>query len=387
MKKVLFCIDSLGGGGAEKVLVDIIKKIDKSKYDIDVFITFYSGIYIEEIEKYLGKKVKTFIYMNKKNIQNVFYKKYNEIIYKIKYKLAFDYPKMIPALFLKKYDIKIAFLEGRTTNLVSKLGNDGYKIAWVHIDMEKNNIWSKTEQRIIEETYKKFNKIICVSKDVEKKFWNIFPEMKKNTQVIYNLIDKDNIVKKAIHNEKLLQRKKINVISIGRLVEQKGYDILLKAHKKLLDEGIDYNLYILGEGKERKSLEAYINETKIGKNTFLLGFKENRYQYIQEADIFVSSSRYEGYPLAICEAICLHKPIIATNCTGSKEIIENGKYGIGVEVESINSLKEKIKELVLNAEKREKYKKLSKERSKVFEPSSNIKIIERLLDEYTSNRL
>ena len=378
-KKILFCIDSLGGGGAEKVLLDILKNIDKEKYDIDVFLTFYSGIYIAEVEKAIGKKVLSFIKEKKcGENSNIFFKRLESLKLRLKCKIAFDYPVLIPALFFKKYDIEIAFLEGRTTKLVSKTFLSKRKIAWVHIDLLKYKL---LDRKVLEEVYTKFYKIICVSNSVQESIKQIVPNISTKTEVIYNLIDREEIVKKAELVNVRYDKRVINIVSVGRLVNQKGYDILLEAHKELIKEGFEYNLYILGEGGKRRELEKYIDDNNLKKNTFLLGFKQNPYPYIKAADFFVSSSRYEGYPLVLCEAVCLGKPIIATRCTGPTEILENGKYGILVEVENVNDLKEKIKILILNKKLRKKYQKLSISRREVFNIKKRIKQIEGVLDE------
>ena len=244
--------------------------------------------------------------------------------------------------------------------------------------MEKHKI---VDRKLESKSYNKIDKIICVSNDSKKSVENLYPELKAKIEVIYNPIPKEEILKNGLKESNIYSIEKVNLITVGRLNKQKGYDILLKTHNELLKEGLDYNLYILGEGEERKKLEQYIKDNNIEKNTFLLGFKENPYPYIKEADIFISSSRYEGYPLVICEAICLEKPIIATKCTGPNEILEGGKYGLLAEVESVESLRENMKKLISSEELRKKYSKLSKERSKIFDIKKTMKQIERVLDE------
>ena len=286
------------------------------------------------------------------------------------------YPFLIKKLKNKNYDIEIAFLEGYSTVLVANRKNDSKKISWVHIDLEKHKMISRKLERV---SYHKMKQIICVSEDSKKSVLNLYPENKNKIEVIYNPIDKKNILEKS--NEKIdfnFENNKINVITVGRLNQQKGYDILLQSHNRLIKKGLDYNLIILGEGGEKSSLEKYIRENVLENNTQLLGFKENPYPYLKQADIFVSSSRYEGYPLVLCEAVCLGKPIIATNCTGPKEILENGKYGLMAEVENIEDLTEKMKELILDEKLRKKYSELSKERAKMFDIKKTLEEIESL---------
>ena len=377
MKKILFIINSLPGGGAEKVLYDILRKIDKQKYNIEIFLINKEGIYVDKIKK-LNIKIDYLFLEREDKINFILYRKIKSCILLIKKYLYLSFPKLISKLKNKRYDIEIAFLEGNPTLLLGNRKTTALKIAWVHNDLEKHRVLSKKNEK---KAYSKMNKIICVSADSKKSVENLYPELEKKIEVIYNPIPKEEILEKSLEIENIYSKEKINIVTVGRLNVQKGYDILLKAHNELLKEGLDYNLYILGEGGERKNLEKYISENSIEKNTFLLGFKENPYPYIKQADIFISSSRYEGYPLVICEAICLEKPIIATKCTGPNEILEGGKYGLLAEVESVESLRENMKKLILDEELRIKYSKLSKERSEIFDIKKTMKQIERVLDE------
>ena len=377
MKKLLIVTDSLNGGGAEKVLQDILKNIDLKKYEIDIFLIFNQGIYKEKIGE-LGIIIDVLFKNRKDLINNIFYKKLKSLLIRIIRWIYCKYPFLIKKLKSKQYDIEIAFLEGYSTLLIANRKNKAKKVAWIHTDLAKHESINKNLEK---DSYCKMNKIICVSSDSKKSVESLYPDLKNKIEVIYNLILKEEILEKSLKKSDIYFSKKINIITVGRINKEKGYDILLEAHNQLLKEGLDYNLYILGEGKERKKLEQYIKDNNMEKNTFLLGFKENPYPYIKEADIFISSSRYEGYPLVICEAICLEKPIIATKCTGPNEILEDGKYGLLAEVENVESLKENMKKLILSEELRKKYSKLSKERSEIFDINKTMKQIERVLDE------
>ena len=377
MKKLLIVTDSLNGGGAEKVLQDILKNIDLKKYEIDIFLIFNQGIYKEKIGE-LGISIDGLFKNRKDLINNIFYKKLKSLLIRIIRWIYCKYPFLIKKLKSKQYDIEIAFLEGYSTLLIANRKNKAKKVAWIHTDLAKHESINKNLEK---DSYCKMNKIICVSSDSKKSVESLYPDLKNKIEVIYNLILKEEILEKSLKKSDIYFSKKINIITVGRINKEKGYDILLEAHNQLLKEGLDYNLYILGEGKERKKLEQYIKDNNMEKNTFLLGFKENPYPYIKEADIFISSSRYEGYPLVICEAICLEKPIIATKCTGPNEILEDGKYGLLAEVENVESLKENMKKLILSEELRKKYSKLSKERSEIFDINKTMKQIERVLDE------
>lgn len=377
MRKVLIVTDSLRGGGAEKVLYDILKNIDLKKYRIDIFLIFNYGIYKYKIEE-LGISIEGLFNERKDLINNIFYKKLKSLLIKISRWIYCKYPFLIKKLKRKEYDIEIAFLEGYSSVLVANRKNNSKKIGWIHIDLEKHKMINRNLEM---ESYKKIDKIICVSNDSKISVENLYPELKAKIEVIYNPIPKEEILKNSLKESNIYSTEKVNLITVGRLNKQKGYDILLKTHNELLNEGLDYNLYILGEGEERKKLEQYIKDNNIERNTFLLGFKENPYPYIKEADVFISSSRYEGYSLVVAEALCLEKPVIATKCTGPVELLDNGKYGLLAEVENVESLKENMKKLILSEKLRKKYSELSKERAKIFDIKKTMKQIERVLYE------
>lgn len=375
MKKVLFIIESLNGGGAEKVLYDIVKNIDKTKYKIDILLLRNQGVYIEKIQEE-GIKIDYIFDKRRDLVQLKFYRKIKSFFLRGVY--YFYYKYLINKKINNKYDIEIAFLEGWSTYLLANRKSKAKKIAWVHIDLEKHKTINR---RLEKKAYLKMDKIICVSNDSKKSVENLYTELKEKIEVLYNPIPTEEILEKSKIEDTLYPENKINLVTVGRLSYQKGYDVLLEAHNKLLKEGLDYNLYILGEGEERKNYNKYIKENNLGNNTFLLGFKENPYPYIKQADIFISSSRYEGYPLVLCEALCLEKPIVATSCTGPSEILENGKYGLLSEVEKVESLAENMKKLILDKNLRKKYSDLASERAQMFDMNKTIRKIEGLFNE------
>lgn len=373
MKNILIAIDSLVGGGAEKVLKDILENIDKSKYNIEILLINREGVYLNDIEKnYVVKS------LNKSSSVDS-----NIILRKIK-----TFFRLIKINFMtsrfwadrvidNKYDIEIAFLEGQCTKLISNRKNKSKKIAWVHIDLEKHRtLPSYIEKR----AYNKFNKIIAVSKDSANSISKLYPICKDRIQVLYNPIDSNKIRNMAKEGQLDYQKSTINLVTVGRLDYQKGYDILLKSHKELIDEGYIHKLYIIGEGKEYDNFNKYIKKNNLSNSVKLLGFKNNPYPYIYDADAYVMSSRYEGLPLVIGETLVLGTPIIATKCTGPLEMLDHGKYGIMVECENVESLKSGIKKMIVSKQTMERYSNLSIERSKIFNIKNTMNEIEYLLD-------
>lgn len=362
MKKILIATFSLGEGGAEKVLVELLDNINYNEYEVDLFVIKQEGIYIKNI----NPKVNVKILFNKIKFSN---RKYNNFLNEIRLKSVQVFSKLIRAFIInKKYDIEISFLEGIATKFISDSCNkSSKKIAWVHTDLEKCRAMNKFFEKI---SYPKFDKIVCVSNEAKSIFDKLNPKLAPKSVILYNIINKKKIIEMAEVQIDLFENKEIKtIIAIGRLCENKRFDILINAHYRLLKQGIENRVLILGEGKGRQALEKQIRDLKLEKSVNLIGFKENPYPYLKAADIFVSVSDYEGFSLVVCEAMILKKPIISTKCTGPNEILSYGKYGVLIECNNVEQLEEELKKMIIHDEVRKEYSMKSACRGELFEIS------------------
>jgi glycosyltransferase involved in cell wall biosynthesis len=375
LKKVLFFIESLSGGGAERVLTDLVKSIDKSKFDITVMTVVDTGIYVEEVKSTC--KYKSFLSKPKDSSSSI-----SKILYKIMYRIIYTLPSFcIYRWFVKdRYDIEVAFVEGFATKVIAASNNKStIKFAWVHVDPINRDYadhYFRSHQHHVK-AYNEFDNILCVSRGVADAFNKKF-NLKKKATVQYNPIDREAILQKATQQINV-KKDKVTLVTVGRLTEQKGYDRLLKVCKRLKANGFDFNLWILGDGEQRGILQRYINENDLEDNIRLMGFHSNPYPYIKRADIFVCSSRTEGFSTVATEAIILGKPVITTNCAGMEELLGDSKYGIIVDntsealylvlVEVLNN-----KNIITNLEC------MANERSKQFDIENNIKNIQLMFE-------
>lgn len=357
MGKVLIIQRDLGGGGAEKVLIDILNHFDYSNYQVTLLLIYQTGVYLEDINP--NVIVKSIYNPNKYKVKIL-----QSIYCRVKNFLYEKYPKWVYKYFIdKQYDIEIAFLEGESTKFLSKSTNaKSKKIAWIHTD-----IMSFEEKRRIREKsyYKNIDRVVCVSQECKQKWKLAYPEYIGKAKVIYNLIDVEKIREKAKERIENLAKAPI-VIGVGRLVEEKRFDLLIRAHKALIDEGIGHKLYILGEGNERENLLKLCKELNVQMTVHLKGFIKNPYPYIQRADVFVLPSDIEGFSLVVCEAISLGKAIVATKCTGPNELLENGTYGKLVDCGNYDALKDAIKTILENVSSKKYYEQQSVKKSKQF---------------------
>ena len=281
----------------------------------------------------------------------------------------------------ENYDIIVSYLEGPTTRIVSGCTNTNTKlINWVHTEMNNISEFQKSYRsaKEMKKAYERYNVTIFVAKTTESSFKEKTKIKLKNSKVIRNIIDINEILSKS--NEKIENEKEqITLVTLARLTQSKGYERLLKIHKRLLDEKIYNRLWILGEGEDRSKIENYIKQNSLENTVKLYGYQENPYKYLKQADIYVCASYIEGYSTAVTEALIVGKPIVTTNCSGMSEILENGKYGLIVE-NNDEDLYEGIKEMILNSTLRKKFENLAIERRTYFDIKNKVKELDELFE-------
>lgn len=368
MKKILFGITGLTLGGAERVLVDIANSLCE-KYDITIFTIYAKG----ELEKQLSSKVKhKFLY----NVSYGELTKWQKIWSSLKILFL---KKMIYNKFISgKYDVEIAFLEGPITRLLSTKKGNTKKVAWIHNDISSvfgNGIKSKLKRKLDGNIYQQYEKLIFVSKDNMLNFNEVYPNIEKEKEeLVYNYINKENILKKAKEKPKIkFDKNRINFITVARLVPQKAINRIIKIHSKLIKEGLQHNFYVIGDGPEREKLEQQIKEQKV-ENTFkLLGKMENPYPYVKMANYFCLLSNFEGYGMVLEEAKILNKPIMITN-TAAREAVEGYKNSLIVE-NSEKGIYEGLKNIIKGK------RKIQDESIQEYDNENILNKIEKILEE------
>ena len=324
-KHIFFLIESLSGGGAEKVLTVLLKHIDKTRFDVTLCTVVEIGVYMDEVKKYVSctsilgnPNRKTFL---------------GKIWYRFKYKCVYNWLplKWVYRLFIPQgNDVEVAFVEGFATKLMAASSNkQAKKLAWVHTDLI-NNHWIESIYRNITEeqlSYQKYDQIIGVSKQVTNSVQHLYHL--KNVITCYNPIESDVILKQAEENLSLpLKKESLRLVSVGRFVPQKAFDRLLRVVNRLYKEGFSMELWLLGDGEQRSLLEQYIRDKNLETIVTLWGFQANPYPYLQQSDLFVCSSVSEGYSTAVTEALIIGLPVVTTACSGMDELLDNGTYGI-----------------------------------------------------------
>lgn len=300
-------------------MVDLANRLAED-YEITIFTIYAKG----ELEKELLPTIQL------KSLYPISYAELSSFQKKIgmPLKILVRSKKIYEKQIKENYDVEIAFLEGAITRLFSNKNTNTRKIAWIHNDIAHvfgNGIKSKLKRKIDKKIYNQYQELVFVSKDNLISFEKTYPEVNNKKQVIYNYIDKNKILEKAKEEPKeKFQEDKTNFVTVARLVEQKGIDRLIQVHKKLVQEGLLHNFYVIGDGPEKQGLETLIKRENVEKTFHLLGKKENPYPYIKMADYFALLSWYEGYPMVLLEAQILQKNIIITD-TAARETLQNYK--------------------------------------------------------------
>ena len=362
-KKILFMVSSMNIGGVEKSLLSLLAVIPKEKYEITILTLDKKGGFLEYIpnnvrliEAEWFKYIKPIIMDSPQNIIKRYIKNYEflkilSFIYSyfktkkkndryIYYKHVL---KSIPEC-KEKYDVAIAYA-GPTEIIDAYISHKikaEKKIAWVHFDISKHKI----NKKLYNNLYERFDKIFAVSNECKKKLDEIIPAVRNKSEVLLNIVSEDLINEMSESNIDFDDNYKgIKIITVGRLSKEKGQDLAIKTLAKLKKDRYDVKWYCIGEGNSRQEFEQLIKEYNLENDFLLLGATSNPYPYIKSADIYVQTSRHEGYCLTLAEAKALNKPIITTNFIGAYEQIKDNENGIIVNCNE-NDLADAIKKLI-----------------------------------------
>lgn len=369
MRKVLFFIPSLDKGGAENVLVNLVNSMNFNKYEITVQTLFDNNSQKDTLNPKI--RYKTFL---KKQFRG------NSRVLRL-FKPQFLYRHLIK----DKYDIIVSYLEGPTARIVSGCNDPNTKlVSWIHCKMENESEGSVGFRSFFEarEAYKRYDLIVCVSRMVREFFVNTF-SLDKPVVVLYNTIMSDDVYEKSLEpvDDIAFENNVVNICSVGRITHVKGFERLISVHKKLLDEGIDNHIYIIGTGDDQQKLEKQLVNYNIRDTFTFVGFKDNPYKYVSRCDLYVCSSYSEGFSTSVTESLIVGTPVVTTMCSGMKEILgENNEYGIVTE-NDVDSLYDGIKRIITTPGMLDYYTEKAKERSKIFSTINSVSAVEKAFDE------
>lgn len=347
--KILFRHRSMEMGGVEKVLIRILENLNQEKYDTTVLLNLNQGELRNDIPPHVKKIA---LAKGKEEMsKNTILQKIQLLKRKLKLDKYSNHPKFIDKEILKEeYDVEIA-MDWRDYQAVLNSSNKkSKKIGWIHSEI--NDPKFKPLLSMVLKSIPQFDTMIYGSNRVHHLLHETYPNLNyPNEKIIINPIPKEEIKEKA---SKPLETDfpKTNhpiFISVGRLHTRKGYHTLMEAHKKLLTDGFNHEIIIIGDGEEMENLKTQRKELEVEKTYHLLGNKMNPYTYLKKADFFILPSQSEAWPLILAEALILQKPTIGTDCGDVATVLEHNKTGLVINYD-VNEMYEAMKRFLTESE-------------------------------------
>lgn len=340
-KRVLFVIDSLGIGGAEKSLVTLLGLLDYSRFDVDLQLFAFDGLMLQ----FVPAEVNILPPLNYTQFLSM--PVWRQLCWpsmlsaRLKYSLWIRKHRMLnsdkAAAYWqsagrcivsnpKNYDVAIAYAQGVPTFYTIDKVLARRKFAWLNIDYRLTGTTRDYQHRF----YDALDTIVPVSKFVRNVFSEVFPEFRHKMRIMPDIMDGAIIERMSqLPSDKQIDRTLPVIMTTGRLNKpQKGYDLALAAAKVLRDRGVDFRWYAVGEGPYRGAMEHYIAENQLQDCFILLGATDNPYSYMRQCDVYVQTSRHEGFGLTIAEARILNRPVVCTNFEGCTVQMIDGKNGL-----------------------------------------------------------
>lgn len=329
-KQVLFFIESLQCGGAEKSLISLLPLLDYGKMDVDLLLLKRGGVF----EQYVPKEVRITDFNQR--VSPWLYK-----IYQLRFSLRLRWNRLIGRKehgaearwktmhqaytpLHRQYDVAIAYQQGFPTYYIIDKVHAGKKCTWINADITQVGY----DVRFNRPYYDNADVIVPVSdrlKDIlaasdyvpaDK----LFP--------VFDIVNPELIRTMAQQPQFIMENEGIKLLTVGRMVWLKGYDLAVESAKILRDKGVRFCWYFVGDGAERHSIELLISRYDLQKHVVLLGEQSNPYPYMQACDIYIQTSRNEGFGLTIAEAKILNRPVVSTDFPVVFEQLEDGKNGL-----------------------------------------------------------
>ena len=352
-KKVLVVGITMAAAGSEKAFLSFASHaIDYNRYDVDLLLAKKEGDFLdripEEIRVLEMEEMGEIFTLNRENAFQMIRKHFlarnplrlfSLLPYILKrltsrnagiktfaaHRIWLEMMRKMPMLE-KEYDVALAYWGDRTMFYMIDKVKAKKKIAWLHFDYGK----PPREDALYEKYFNACDRVITVSSEIENSLKKALPSIASKVMTVENTIDRDEILRLSKADADFEDDfSGVRILTIGRICEQKGYDLAVPAVAKLRAEGYPIKWYIIGRGslEEEASLMEKICVCGAEESVRMLGVRKNPYPYIKSADIYMQPSRHEGKPIAVEEAKVLCKPILVTDYTSASEQLENGMLG------------------------------------------------------------
>lgn len=365
LKKILFCLQTMVCGGVEKELITILNRFNPQEYELSVLL-FYSQD--REMEKKIPSNVKLInLQIDKKYYCGSFKTVLQERIKKgelieavkiaknrvckgISAPVSISLNKITTPKELYDYAVCYHMHSPIILKYVAEKIKAKKKYVWIHNDFVTTG-FPITQY---DSWLKEYHAVFGVSERLTSEFQELCPACCNRAFTLHNIVDKEDILSKAqdtsLLDQDFAQDKKFRIVTVGRFVEQKGFDLAIQAASILKEQGIDFTWYAIGYGKDENLMKSLINECNVKDCFIILGRKDNPYPYMKMSDLYVQPSRHEGFGITVAEAKVLRRIIICTDFAGASEQLENNQTGIIVDVFSAENIAKAILPFIVDCE-------------------------------------
>jgi glycosyltransferase involved in cell wall biosynthesis len=354
-KRILFIIDSLNCGGAEKSLISLLPLLDYDRLDVILLIFKRGGVF----EKYIPSQVRV---IGHELYGSGFWGRIRRMIHQVNFSYQLRYGKKrhgaethwrAMSKVIKplegRYDVAIAYQQGMPTFFLATNIEADKKIAWINADVFEAGY----QMDYCKQFYNQMDAIVAVSQKLLEKLSTQTPWMKDRLRCIYDIINPDVIRQLAQETvyDMIPAGGEMSIATVGRLTRPKNHLMAADAARILKEKGQNFKWYFVGEGEMRQPIEEKVSELELQDNIVMLGMKENPYPYMAKADIYVQTSTFEGFGMTIAEAKILHRPVVSTNFDVVYDQITDRENGLIADM-TPESVASKILELTQNKELR-----------------------------------
>ncbi len=315
MKRIAFFQSDLGVGGIQKSIVNLLRNLDYSRFQVDLYLSEKTEFWTHDFPKELNIR-----YL--KPILRIWSFLPFELAKK---RVRYDFPAGV------EYDLAVDFNSYQCSCAVGALTVPAKKrVMWIHNDVriKLQNEWKyRVLWRAFKGKFQYYDGFVPVSRALEEPFRAMSGVVDKPFTVIQNYIDVGEIHRKMAEDcpDLELDDNCLNLVALGRLCHQKGYDLMLDIFAEASRQRDDLRLYIIGDGPDRPALEEQRERLGLRDKVHFLGNQPNPFRYMARMDAFLSTSRYEGQPLNIMEAMAVGLPLY---CSKNLEKYTEGLQGI-----------------------------------------------------------
>ncbi|WP_160722269.1 glycosyltransferase [Bacillus sp. USDA818B3_A] len=370
-KKLLFITQYLHTGGIEKSLLTLLSDLDYSQYDVDLLLFDHSGVLFKMIPSQVNILPPLFETFSTSLLQAapelIRSRKYNLLLGKL---LAASLSKLTPGIGTgvrwevyrkilpkqkKHYDVAISYIDFFCNYYVTEKVQADKKIVYNHMDYAYSQKKGWPCPRLERKSFSQSDFIVSVAESSKKSLEQYFPEFSRKMYVINNRVASSTIHEMADNGkipEKIKRTKDIKIVTVARLVDEKGVFFALEACKILVNQGFNINWYLIGNGPLFQELKKKVQELGLENSFILLGEIVNPYPYMKLCDIYVQPSKTEAHCVAVEEAMALERPIVVTNIPSFQDQVQDKETGIIVQANP-EGIAEGIKQLIRSKKLRE----------------------------------